>query len=103
MANLYAQNPLYIDTAFASFKAAVASILGTLFSLTVVKWRWVGPAAVGDQVEVVDPQSGRQILLMRNTVANGPDVVEDWSAQPRLLADFGVPLINSGKLFVYIK
>jgi len=103
MANIYTRNPIYVDTAFQSYKAQVAATLGTLFTLIVTKVRWVGPAAVGDQVVFDDPQGGNQLLVMRNTVAAGPDVEEDFSASPRLWLDFGVPQIASGKLFIYIK
>ena len=98
MANLLAQNPIYIDTAFQSYKAAVAAALGTLFTLRVHSIRWIGPAAVGDQVIFEDPAGGSQLYIMRNTVANGPDILADWSAAPRLWRDFGVAQISSGKL-----
>jgi|SRR5579859_1932494 len=100
MANNLNVVPIYIDTAFASFKAVVAATLGTLFTLRVYSVRWVGPAASGDQVVIEDPQGGEQLLLMRNTTANGPDLVADWSAAPRLWRDFGVAQISSGKLFI---
>lgn len=99
MANALTRTPIVIDTAFASYKAAVAATLGTLFTLRVYSVTWVGPGAAGHQAEIVDPQGGGQLLLM-NAVAAGQDVVRDWSAAPRLWADFGVPIIQSGKLFI---
>ena len=102
MANIYTQNPIYVDTSFGSFKAQVAAALGTLFTLVVTKVRWVGPVAAGDQVIIDDPAGGAQLLLMRNTTANGPDLEEDYSTNPRLWRDFSV-IIPSGKLFIHTK
>lgn len=99
MANALAQNPIIIDSTLASYKAAVATALGTLFTLRVYSVTWVGPGAAGHQAEIINPQSGQQLLLM-NANAAGQDVVRDWSAAPRLWSDFGVPKIDSGKLFI---
>ena len=104
MANIYTRNPIVIDTAFQSYKAQVAATLGTLFTLIVTKIRWVGPVGAGDTVIIDDPQGGNQLLVMRNTTANGPDIVEDYSASPRIWLDFGVPQMPAGsKLFIYTK
>ena len=51
------------------------------------------------QFEIVDPQSGNQLLLMTCSVA-GQDVIADWSAAPKLWVDFGVPIIQSGKAYI---
>lgn len=101
MANIYNQNPIRIDTSFASFKSQAAALLGALFTLIVTKVRWVGPGATGELV-IDDPQGGEQLLVMNNSSANGPDLVEDFSASPRLWRDFGVSL-PSGILLVYTK
>lgn len=98
MANLLTQNPIYVDTAFQSYKAAVASILGTLLQLRIYSIRWVGPAAAGQVLEFVNPQNGQQLHMM-TSVASG-DVVSDFSAAPKLWADFGVPAVPSGKVFI---
>jgi len=103
MANVLNRNPIVIDSALTSYKAGVASSLGTLFTLIVTKIRWVGPAAVGDQVIIDDPQGGAQLAVLRNTVANGPDIEVDYSASPRLWSDFSVAQISSGKLYIYTK
>lgn len=103
MANIYTRNPIYVDTIFQSYKAQVASTLGTLLHLIVTKIRWVGPAAVGDTVVFDDPQSGNQLLLMRNPTLAGADIEADFSASPRLWADFGVPQLSSGKLYIFMK
>ncbi|MHB8501496.1 MAG: hypothetical protein ACYDHE_11200 [Candidatus Acidiferrales bacterium] len=104
MANILNRNPIYIDTAFQSYKAAVAATLGTLFTLIVTRVLWVGPVAIGDEVIIDDPHGGAQLLLLRNTVTNGPDIERDYSASPLLWADFGVPQMPAGsKLFIYTK
>lgn len=99
MANILTRCPIYVDTAFASYKAVVAAALGTLFTLRVFSVRWVGPAAAGQVVEFIDPQSGNQLYAMTSASA-GQDVLADWSAAPRLWADFGVPQVPSGKLYI---
>lgn len=99
MANALAQNPIIIDSTLASYKAAVAASLGTLFTLRVYSVAWVGPGASGHQVEIINPQSGQQ-LFVANASAAGQDVIRDWSSAPRLWSDFGVPLIQSGKLYI---
>ena len=99
MSNILVRNPIYVDSAFTSYKASVASVLGVLFTLKVFQIRWVGPATVGDKLEIVDPQSGNQLLLMTCSVA-GQDVIADWSAAPKLWVDFGVPIIQSGKAYI---
>lgn len=102
MANNLNVSPIYVDTAFGgSFKASVSTTLGTLFTLRVSQVRWVGPANAGDQAEIVDPQGGNQLLLMRCDVA-GKDQIADWSAAPRLWRDFNVPQLSSGKLYIYL-
>jgi hypothetical protein len=100
LANSLARTPFEIDTAFTSWKSSVASILGTLMTLRVKKVRWVGPAAAGQTIECVDPQGGNQLLMITSSAAN-LDVEIDFSASPRLWADFGVPAVPSGKLFIY--
>ncbi len=101
MANLYNQNPIRIDTSFASYKGQVALTLGTLFALIVTKVRWIGPGAVAELV-IEDPQSGVQLCALQNSSANGPDLEEDFSASPRLWRDFSV-VLPSGVVFIYTK
>lgn len=98
MANLLAQNPIYIDTAFQSYKSAVATVLGTLLQLRIYSIRWVG-ASAGQILEFVNPNSGLQLHMMECDVT-GKDQVSDFSAAPRLWADFGVPAVPSGKVFI---
>jgi hypothetical protein len=101
MANIYTQNPIRIDTSFASYKAQVAATLGTLFTLIVTKVRWVGPGAVG-QLVIDDPQGGEQLVAIQNSSAGGPDLEEDFSASPKLWRDFSV-IIPSGVVFIHTK
>jgi hypothetical protein len=101
VANIYTRNPIFIDTTFNSYKAQVAVTLGTLFTLVIVKLRWVGPGAIG-QVIVDDPGSGNQLAVLNNSAATGPDIELDFSASPRLWTDFSV-VIPSGKLLIFNK
>lgn len=102
MANALTRNPIEIDTPFTSWKAAVASILGTLITLRVSEIRWVGPAAAGQQVEFIDPQGGNQLAILTSGSAS-TDVDQSFNANPRIWADFGVPILPSGKILVFTK
>lgn len=102
MSNSLTTNPVYIDTPFTSFKASVASTLGALFTLVIVKIRWVAPSAAGQTLEIVDPQGGAQLAMLTSS-AVGVDVEEDFSASPRLFRDFGIPAVPSGKVFLFTK
>jgi hypothetical protein len=102
MANNLNVNPIYVDTAFQSYKSSVSTTLGTLFTLIVTKVRWVGPAAAGQTVTIDDPQGGEQLAQMTSSAAN-LDVEIDFSAQPRLWRDFSVAIIPSGKLYIFTK
>jgi hypothetical protein len=91
-----------LDSPLTSYKAAVASTLGTLIGAVIcVKIRWVAPSAAGQTLEFIDPQGGAQ-LAMLSSIAAGQDVEEDFSASPRLFRDFGV-IIPSGKVFLFTK
>jgi hypothetical protein len=100
LANSLTRTPFEIDTPFPSWKSSVASILGTLMTLRVKKLRWVGISAGGQQLIVNDPQGGNQLVMLTSSAAN-LDVEIDFSASPRIWADFGVPAVPSGKLFIY--
>jgi hypothetical protein len=102
MSNTLTTNPVYIDSPLASYKSSVASTLGTLTTLVVVKIRWVGTSAAGQVLEFVDPSGGAQ-LAMLTSVGAGQDVEEDFSPNPRLWRDFGVPQVPSGKVFLFTK
>lgn len=102
MANALTRNPVEIDTAFASYKAATASTLGVLTTLRIAKIRWVGPAAAGQQVEFIDPAGGNQLSILTSGSAS-TDVEQSFDASPRIWADFGVPQVPSGKILVFLK
>jgi hypothetical protein len=102
MSNALTTNPVYIDTSFSSYKASVASTLGSLIGAVIcVKIRWVAPSAASQTLEIIDPQGGAQ-LAMLTSVAAGTDVEESFNASPRIWRDFGV-IIPSGKAFLFIK
>jgi hypothetical protein len=102
LANILTRNPIVLDSPLASYKSSTASTLGTLTTLVITKIRWVGTGAAGQTLEVVDPSGGAQ-LAMLTSVGSGQDIEEDFSASPRLVSDFGVPNVPSGKVFVFTK
>jgi hypothetical protein len=108
MANVLTTNPIRIDSVMAtSYKAAVALSLGTLFTLIVHQVRWLNPitggaGGTGDEVLIIDPQSGQELLRL-HAVTAGAEVVADWSAQPRLWRDFQVVQLGSGRVDIFTK
>ena len=90
-----------MDSALASYKAAVASSLGTKFTLVVTRLRWVTPGA-SHSLSVTDPNSGT-VLAQLDSDAGGGDVDMDWTAYPRIWDDFSIGVPAAGKLFVYTR
>lgn len=100
MANVLTSNPIIIRGTQSSYKAAVATSLGSPFTLRIEKWYWENPAAAGDQVVITDPQDGSEKLRLRCELANQSQVI-DWTSHPKLFSDFAVVEIDSGTLYVY--
>jgi hypothetical protein len=104
MANSLNTNPIRIDTIMAtSYKAAVAATLGTLTTLTVKQVRWLDVGAAGDEVLIIDPGSGQELLHLRSTLAAAGtvEVVSDWSGSPRLWRDFQVVQLTNGRVDIF--
>lgn len=99
MANNFNANPLYITNAFQSYKAQVASVLGTLFTFRFTKFYWLDPLNQGDELHIVG-SNGMDILTLRCESSNQSQIV-DWTPAPLLVQDWSVPRIDSGTLFVY--
>jgi hypothetical protein len=103
MANNLFANPIVITSEMTQgYKASVASQIGTLFTLKIEKVYWFNPQNVGDTVDIGDPVSGETILDLRCEVANQSQIF-DWTANPRILADFQVGQISSGTLYIYTR
>lgn len=102
MANALNQNPIILTGTQTSYKAAVATSLGTLFTLKIEKFYWEDPITIGDQVVLIDPQSGAEKLRLRCEVAGQSQVV-DWTAAAKLFNDFAVVQLDSGKLYIYTR
>jgi hypothetical protein len=98
MANLLFQNPIIITGPQTSFKAAVAAVLGTLFTLRVARVEFYQPTAVGDTAIIIDPASGKEWLKFTCETALQSQILpvnELWS-------DFAVDQINSGTLKIFL-
>jgi len=103
VANNLNSNPVQVEVVMtSSYKAGTATSLGTLTSLRIEKIYWLNPTAIGDGVLVEDPANGREIARLRCEVAAQSQVL-DWSANPRLVSDFIVPQIDSGRLKIYLR
>ena len=103
MSNLFA-NPIIITGSLAtSYKTqmAVAGKIGTLFTLKVEKIRWVNPG-VSQSISIGDPLSGL-VLWAAKSNSSGEDVVEDWTANPRLWQDFEIDAFPGGTLYLFTR
>ena len=101
MSNSLLTNPIILDSALPSFKAAVASTLGTKFTLVVTKLQWANPGA-SHSLTITDPNSG-SVLAQLDSDASSADVVQDWTAYPKIVDDFSIGAPAAGKLFVYLR
>lgn len=102
MPNILNQNPIIIEVAQTSYKAAVAATLGTLFTLRVQSITWQNPAKAGDVLLICDPASGntlyRAVAYLPYSGAPGAVPQEKLFVPARLWVDFEVPQIDSGIL-----
>ena len=103
MANTLTSNPMVITGSMASgYKAATASALGTLRTLMIEKIYWANPLTIGDQVIIGDTITGETLVALRCEVANQPQII-DWTARPKLWADFEINTFGSGTLYIYTR
>lgn len=102
MPNVLTANPVVITGVQPSYKAAVAASLGAFYNLRIEKVYWETPVTVGDTVTITDASGSQTILNLRCEVAAQSEIV-DWSANPRYVADFAVPQISSGTLYIYLR
>ena len=103
MANNLLVNPVQIEVPMtSSYKGATAASLGTLTTLLIEKILWLTPTTIGDGALIDDPANGTEIARFRAEVA-GQSQVLDWTSHPRLVSDFIVPQINSGRLKIYLR
>lgn len=100
MANSLTTNPISLTTTQTSYKGAVASSLGTLFTLRIQKVYWYDPNAVGDVVLIIDPGSGIELLRLRCETAGQSQVI-DWTNSPKLWRDFACDQLDSGTVKIY--
>jgi hypothetical protein len=100
MANNLNVNPAVFTTTSGSYKAAVSASQGTFLTVLVEKIYFFNPNAVGDTALITDPNTGETLLRLRCEVANQSQLV-DWTAKPKRWADFAVPELDSGTLYVY--
>jgi hypothetical protein len=100
--NLYDRNPVQIDQAFTSYKSAVRLTQGSPLTFICTLVRWIAPGSAGDQLEIVDPQSGNQLLLVVCKTP-GQDIEVNFTSSPRIWGDWGIPQISSGKAMIFAK
>lgn len=100
MPNSLTENPIVIQAVQGSYKAAVAASLGTLINLRIEKIYFFNPTAIGDTALIIDPASGATLARLRCEVANQSQII-DWTAKPKMWADFAVSELDSGTLYIY--
>lgn len=102
MPNLLNQSPIIIQAVMASsYKALVASTLGTLFTTRIEKIYWEQPTTAGDTVQILGP--GAQELVRMRCENAGQSQILDWVSNPRLWQDFQVARLDSGNLYIYTR
>lgn len=101
MSNSLLTNPIVLDSALPSFKAAVASTLGVQFTLVVTRLQWATPGA-SHTLTITDPASGT-VLAQLDSDASSADVEMDWTAYPRIWDNFSIGAPAAGKLYVYLR
>lgn len=101
MANSLLVNPIRLDTAMtSSWKTQVAAALGTLQLIRVEKILWETPVTVSDQIIFEDNLANVLAVLTCDT-ANVSQCL-DWTAKPKLWADFTLTKISSGIVYLYL-
>ena len=103
MANVLTVNPMRLTTVMAtSYKAQVAASLGALSTLRIEKIYWEKSTNTGDTLRINDPNSGT-VLAEIISVQGGASYWIDWTAAPKMWADFIVSQLDSGTLFIYTR
>lgn len=101
MANNFTSNPIVVDSAMASsYKSSVAATLGSLFTLRIQQVRWLDVGTVGDELRIIDPSSGIELIHERLTVAS-QEIVVDFSALGKIWRDFQVVQRDSGRVEIH--
>lgn len=95
---------MVITGSVTGYKAAVASSIGTLFTLKVERILWVNPP-ISSSLSIGDPVSG-EVLWTRNTSSTSttsPDIDEDWTENPKLWTDFAIDIFPGGTLYIFTR
>jgi hypothetical protein len=100
MANSYSTNPIVLTAGVASFKAASASVLGTLNTLIIQKIYWENPG-ISQTLSIGDPISGTVLQLLKSDTT-GEDVNVDY-VPPRLWSDFSVDVWPGGTVQIFLR
>lgn len=102
MSNILTVNPIRIDTAqITGYKVLTLTSLGAFQTLRIEKIYWEDPSSIGDNVTIINPNSGANIVNLRCEVA-GQAILVDWTPKPKMVADFQVSEIDSGVLWLYM-
>lgn len=99
MSNLLT-NPIQITGSVPSYKQAVASQLGTLFTLEVQRLRWIAPPA-SSTLTIGDTVSGNPLEEMKSD-ASGEDIEIDY-IPTRLWRDFSIDAFAGGTLLIFTR
>lgn len=94
MSNSLFTNPIILTSTQTSYKAAIATVLGTLSVLRVARVEWFAPAAIGHTALIIDPASGKEWLRFTCEVALQSQILpvnELWS-------DWACDQLDSGTL-----
>jgi len=99
MANVLNTNPLVIDTAFSAKYSVQAGAL-TNPTFTIDEIYWYDPVTVGDTFTFTLGDGNTVLRQGRCEVAAQSQVFKMYG---RVIDDFQVPTLSSGKLYIYYR
>ena len=98
MANNFISNPMVIDTAFSTKASATAGLSVPAGGWCIDEIYWYQPTTIGHTFIVYQADGTTPVRLGYCEVANQSQLFKGYGFR---LADFQVPTLASGKLYVY--
>ena len=97
MANVFASNPIKVDTAFSTSYKAVAGALPSNSELNLLEVYWLNPTNIGDTFSMTTVDGNTTLVTGRCETANQSQLFLMYG---RRISDFAVPTLASGTLYI---
>jgi|ERR1700676_4820640 hypothetical protein len=98
MANNFKSNPMVIDTVISSKVSAVAGVQVPPGGWCIDEIYWYQPATIADTFQVTLGDGTTPVRIGYCEVANQSQLFKGYGFR---IADFQVPTLASGKLYIY--